>query len=322
MQKYESVDRDILRGVGIPDMLIGGTGGGNFSSGFLGVRTLLERLEEGRGTVIRWLMKELQLLTETLGIRKLPTIRFGKMSLRDEKAEKQLIIQLLDRNIISIEAVLECFGEDFEIELQRMRDEETIRENTGLLQKHSPYVDPINDLDVEEQMKKESELKMQEQRLNQKIKQGENKIKRNSRGPTGRPVNTDGIPQENKRETKPQGMAWLLDYETVKVKAIAHVNKTEQIVSAHVLSVLGKKNKRSLTKHEANGIEQVTFAVASQTFGKCDVSLDIVKDILLRNPTIDGRIYELYSGVATGETNLTERKDAMATAIAYNKLGS
>ena len=82
----------------------------------------------------------------------------------EKKAEKMLMIQLLDRNIISIEAVLEAFGEDFTIELERLRDEQKIRDETGLLQKHSPYVDPINEMDPEEQMKKEAEFRMQELR--------------------------------------------------------------------------------------------------------------------------------------------------------------
>lgn len=320
-QKYESVDRDILRGIGIPDSLIGGAVKSNFSTGFLGVRTLLERLEEGRNTIIRWLTLELELLIQTLGIRKLPTIKFGKMSLRDEKAEKQLIIQLLDRNIISIEAVLETFGEDFTIELERLREEEKIREDTGLLQKHSPYVDPINDMDAEEQMKQEHLLKQQEQRLMMKIKQRENKQKRNQ-GPNGRPGNTDGIPQENKRETKPQGMAWLLDYEAAKSKAVSHVNAIEKVVAKEILKALGKKTKRSLTKHEAQGIEEITFAIASNLPWDVKIEVDVVKDTLAKNPIIDGRVYAAYTDMKQEDMTLTDRKVAMASAIAYHRLRS
>jgi len=319
MAKYESVDRDILRGIGIPDTLIGGAQNGNFSTGFLGVRTLLERLEEGRQTVMRWLMKELQLLIETLGIRRLPSIRFGKMSLRDEKSEKMLIIQLLDRNIISIEAVLEAFGEEFEIELERLKDEERIRENTGLFQKHSPYVDPINDLDAEEQMKKESDIRLQEKRMDNKLKKKENKEKRNSQGPTGRPIDT-GAPQEEERETKPQGMAWLLDYEVEKERAMIHVNRVEKVVSKQVLKALNKETKRSLTKHETDGMIEITFAVASQTFGSLSVSADMVNEILSINPTINGSVYSLYLEMKSGDMTLAGRKSAMASAIAYNKL--
>ena len=317
--KYESVDRDILRGIGIPDSLIGGAAKGNFATGFLGVRTLLERLEEGRETVMRWLMKELQLLVETLGIRKMPSLRFGKMSLRDEKAEKMLIIQLLDRNIISIEAVLEAFGEEFELELQRMKDEEKIREDTGMLQKHSPYVDPINDMTAEEVMKKESEQKLKEQRLTQKFKQQEQKAKPNSKGDPGRPVNTGG-PQEKKRETKPQGMAWILEYERTKALAVPLVNAVEKAVAKIVLKTSGKKNIRSLTKHETLGIEEITFAVASQVFGVDRITEKLILSVLEKNPSIGKRVYDIYLDIRTPDMTKQNRMVAMASAIALNKV--
>lgn len=327
MAKYESVDRDILRGIGIPDTLIGGQTKSNFSTGFLGVRTLLERLEEGRNTVIRWLTKELEILVETLGIRKMPSIRFGKMSLRDEKAEKQLILQLLDRNIISIQAVLETFGEEFEIELERLKEEEATREETGLFQKHSPYTDPINDLDVEEQMKRENEMKLQEKKLMHKLKMQENKSKqkpdkpsRNASGPNGRPGNTEDIPQENKRETKPQGMAWLIDYEKTKTNAIKHVDKVEKVVSNTLLKAVGKKDKRSLTKDEMTGLEAITFAIASQRTVGDDITSDTVQEILRTNPTIDGSVYAVYNDMLKSDMTLRDRKIAMASAIAYCQL--
>jgi len=325
--KYESVDKDILRGIGIPDTLIGGQVKSSFSTGFLGVRTLLERLEEGRQTVVRWLTKELELLVETLGIRKMPVIRFGKMSLRDEKAEKQLILQLLDRNIISIQAVLETFGEDFEIELQRLKEEDTLREETGLFQKHSPYTDPINDLDIEAQMQKEADFKMQENKMMHKLKQQEIKskgpaptTKKNTRGPNGRPSGTDGVPQEKKRDTKPQGMAWFLDYESAKTQAIQHIDHVETVVSLALLKAIGKKTKRSLTKHEADGLEAITFAVASQASFTEKVNDKSITDILSTNPVIDGEIYSVYSSMTTKDMSLQDRKIAMASAIAYYRL--
>jgi len=196
MAKYESVDRDILRGIGVPDVLLGGGDGANFSTGFLGVRTLLERLEEGRDTIIEWLNSQLRSIAAVMGHRRLPKVSFGRMSLRDEKAEKQLILALLDRNVISVEAVLDAFGEDFEIELERMRDEEKIRDTEGLLVPHGPFPDPMN-------LFAPTETSMVQQQ-----------------GINGRPPGTEGIPQKKKRETKPRGMA----------KALKHIRQTREIV--------------------------------------------------------------------------------------------
>jgi hypothetical protein len=168
-------------------------------------------------------------------------------------------------------------------------------------------------------MKKESDLRLQEKKMDNKLKEKENKEKRNNQGPAGRPINT-GAPQEKSRETKPQGMAWLLDYEVEKEKAIIHVNRVEKVISKQVLKALGKETKRSLTKHESDGMIQITFAVASQTFGKLAVSADMVREILSTSPTIDASVYDLYLEMKSGDMTLAGRKSAMASAIAYNKL--
>lgn len=319
MNKYESVDRDILRGLGVPDTLVGGASNSNFSTGYLGVRTLLERLEEGRNTVIRWLNKQLRLIAATMGHRDIPSIKFGKMSLRDEKAEKMLIIQLLDRNIISIEAVLECFGEDFEIEIERLRDEQKLRDESGLLQKHSPYVDPINEMDAEEQMKKESEFKQTEQKLMMKMKQREQK---NSKGPNGRPGNSDGIPQQNKRDTKPKGMAsagelsWMVMYEQQKQYNLDHINNIENIVTEAILTTRGKKYKKSLSKVDREGIEQITFAVASNIDHLIKIDLEIIQDTIKSHPRMNSRAAQIYNKMLSDGMTIKQRKDTMAGAIA------
>lgn len=313
INKYESVDRDILRGLGVPDTLIGGAVNSNFSTGFLGVRTLLERLEEGRNTVIRWLNRQLRLIAATMGHRDIPTVRFGKMSLRDEKAEKQLILQLLDRNIISIQAVLEAFDEDFLIEIERLKEEEKIRDDTGLIQRHSPYIDPINEMDPEEQMKKESELRQQEQKLMMKMRDKERK---NAKGPNGRPKNTDGVPQEKKRETKPRGMAWIKEYEKQRAYAIEHINKIEKVITETILESKGKKYKKSLSKKERQGIEDISFAVASNMDVLIPAKLEIIQENLRDYPRMHRRTAEIYSQLKEDGMSLEQRKFAMASAIA------
>lgn len=318
VSKYEAVDRDILRGLGIPDVLLGGTTGSSFSTGFLGVRTLLERLEEGRNTVIRWLNRQLKMIASIMGHRDVPKVKFGKMSLRDEKAEKMLLIQLLDRNIISIEAVLECFGEDFEIEIERLRDEEGIRKKTGLLHKHSPFIDPINDMDAEETLDKQSEMKRKEIQLNMKFKQKEQK---NQKGPKGRPVNTKGIPQEKNRETKPKGMAWLLNWEHAKSEELERLEVIHDTVIAIVLNIKGKRYKKSLSLKDRRGIENISFAVAS--YLEDEVTRQSVLNILADESTrgYHPEILSRYEEIVLEAKTLDDRKHAMATAVASYRMG-
>lgn len=315
--KYESVDRDILRGIGVPDTLLGGAVSSNFSTGFLGVRTLLERLEEGRNTVVKWIKQQLQAIAATMGHRKLPSIKFGKMSLRDEKAEKQLFLGLLDRNIVSIQSVLDCFGEDFEIEIERMREEERIREGEGLLIQHGPYTDPMATLTDEEAMDKEQNQQEKLAKLKlqmQKMVKPRNGVQR----PNGRPPGTKDIKQEKKRETKPTGMAFI-QYEKERQKSLDIINSVEKLVSDFVLKTKGKKTKRSLTKHEANGIEAITFVVSSY-LDQEDINFDDVQETLVAHKSMNGKVYASYEELKTTNMSLEDRKKAMASAIAIAKL--
>jgi len=313
--KYEAVDRDILRGLGVPDILLGGTTGSSFSTGFLGVRTLLERLEEGRQTVTRWINSQLKIIAEIMGHRDIPKVRFGRMSLRDEKAEKQLIMGLLDRNVISIEAVLEAFGEDFEIELERMRDEQVIREKDELLIKHGPFTDPLSEQFEEEQEGMPT--------LNKPTPRG--KPQNKNRPPRGRPGGTTDIKQKP-RETKPKGMGWLLDWETARIDELERLEEVYEIVTKMVLKTKGKKYKKSLTKKDRTGIEGISFGVASYLIDEIMLSSVIRtldnKDTCGYHPDIFERFEQIIPGGILNKTaTLDDRKHAMATAIASYRMG-
>jgi len=313
--KYEAVDRDILRGLGVPDSLLGGTTGSSFSTGFLGVRTLLERLEEGRQTVTRWINSQLKTIADIMGHRDIPKIKFGRMSLRDEKAEKQLIMGLLDRNIISIEAVLEAFGEDFEIELERMRDEKKIRERDELLIKHGPFTEPLSEQYEEEQEGMPT--------LNKPSPRG--KPENKNRPPRGRPGGTTDIKQKP-RETKPKGMAWLMDWEVTRANELDRLEKVYDIVTKIVLKTKGKKYKKSLTKKDRTGIENISFGAASYLLEEVTPASVINTlrdgDTCGYHPDILERFEQIIPGGTMNKTaTLVERKHAMATAIASYRMG-
>lgn len=347
VDKYEAVDRDILRGLGVPDILLGAGGGGNFSNGFLGVRTLLERLEEGRNEVEKWVNKQLRMVAEIMGHRDIPKIKFGRMSLRDENAEKQLILGLLDRNIISVEAVLEIFGEDFELELARMRREEEIRDEEGLLMKHGPFVDPLSDITESETMDREDEhmntqhemqkeqmtLQMKQQKefkkmdmqvkkedLRQKRIDRKQQMKQNKKV-NGRPGGSKGISQTKKRATKPKGMAFL-EYEQNKSSAANLYNTVEEIITNCVLESTGKKYKKALAQADRTGIEELAFAVASYMALDEEVTLNSVKelmgqDTLIVNPNVSEIEDSLLSNYASPLT-AEQRRYVRAQAIALS----
>jgi len=133
--KYQQVDNDIRSGLGVAEILVNG-GGGNYSSSFLSVKTLLERLQMGRQTLLGWLQNQVAVVSKNMGFKTAPVIRMTNMSLTDQSVEKNFLLELFDRNAVSFETLTERFGESFDIEQERVRKEDKRREK---IQDASPF---------------------------------------------------------------------------------------------------------------------------------------------------------------------------------------
>ena len=168
-EKYDVVDRDILTNFGVSEVLVSGRAG-NYSSAFLSVRTLQEKLETVRNYVMNaFVIPELVQIQRAVNFRSKPKARFSSMSLRDEQAEKQLLMGLLDRKIISAQTMHETLGLDTGIEKMRLVKEES--------DKNLDFLGPFDPKQVAP-----------------------------AKGPVGRPNNTKDIKQEQKRKTEPKGI--------------------------------------------------------------------------------------------------------------------
>jgi hypothetical protein len=119
--KYEQVNKDILIGLGVPEVLLGGRGA-NFSNSFIQLKTLVEKLDSIRRKLIHFLENELSIVCKAMGYDSLPVIKFSSIA-DDESTTKKLVIGLLDRGIVSAESVLEIYGHDFELETTRIKKE-------------------------------------------------------------------------------------------------------------------------------------------------------------------------------------------------------
>lgn len=135
-EKYEQVDNDIRSGLGISEVLLNGAGE-NFSNSFLSVKTLLERLEGARMQILDWLQMQMRNVAIAMDFRKPAWVKMRHMSLTDEEAEKRMMIELVDRGMISYRTCVERFGENPDIEIQRMKDEDIFRRKN---EKKFPYV--------------------------------------------------------------------------------------------------------------------------------------------------------------------------------------
>ena len=150
-EKYEPVLTNIYAGLGVPPTLTGmaSSSGGGFTNNFVSLKTLLERLEYGRNVLIGFWNEEIERVRKAMGFRLPATVHFDTMVLSDESSEKNLLIQLVDRDIISAETVIERFGEIPEIERIRIRREDKSRQGESMPQKASPYHNPQHRNDLE-----------------------------------------------------------------------------------------------------------------------------------------------------------------------------
>jgi hypothetical protein len=139
--KYEPVLTAIYAGLGIPPTLTGAANGssGGFTNNFISLKTMTERLQYGRDALVAFWDEEIRLVQRAMGFRFPAKLTFDRMVLSDEAAEKKLLLDLWDRNLISDETIRLRFKEDDDIETARGRREWAQRDAGRLPDKASPF---------------------------------------------------------------------------------------------------------------------------------------------------------------------------------------
>jgi hypothetical protein len=147
-EKYQPVLSSIYAGLGIPQTLTGGQTGGGYTNNYVSLKTLIERLEYGRDVLLKFWTHEIAIVQKAMGFTVAPEIHFDNIILSDEAAIKSLMIQLVDRDIISEETLLERFKEIPSVEKTRVRRESKQRDKYQAPPKASPYHSPNHKNDV------------------------------------------------------------------------------------------------------------------------------------------------------------------------------
>ena len=270
-EKYTSVLNSIYAGLGVPPTLTGLAGnGGGFTNNFISLKTLVERLQYGRDLLIKFWEKEIEYVRQAMGFRKPAHIQFDQMSLSDEAAEKNLLVQLADRDIVSHETVLKRFKEIPSIEKVRLKKEQKDRSNDSYPDKAGPFHNPNHNQEME---------KIDKQgQINKEAKDEQEKKK--AINPNGRPpLKKDDGPRKKRTETprsKP-GVADLI------VWTQDSFDKISEITTAAFLGIKGKANMRKLTKAEVSDLERIKLDVLTNTELMSEVNADSVKSTLASN---------------------------------------
>lgn len=240
-EKYQSVLNSIYAGLGVPPTLTGIAGqSGGFTNNFISLKTLVERLQYGRDQLTKFWEKELESVRKSMGFRKPAHVVYDQMSLSDEASEKNLLIQLADRDIISHETVLERFKEIPAVEKVRLKREDKDRGAEKIPPKASPFHNANHDKDLEK-IEKQGDI-------NSKKEEKKQQPKDNGRPP----FQTDEGPRKKRVDT-PKSTPGVAELFVWASSALEETN----LLSQGYLSAKEKTNMRQLTKAEANELEDL-----------------------------------------------------------------
>ena len=330
-EKYQPVLNSIYAGLGIPPTLTGIAGnGGGYTNNFVSLKTLIERLEYGRDLLSKFWNGEIRKVQKAMGFAQPAKIHFDNMILSDESAEKSLLVQLADRDIVSIETVRERFGEISDIEDARIKTENRGRKSKKVPPKTGPY----HNAQIEDEYKKiglnkdvitidqVTDLKPKPEPVVQApTTQPQDKKPNTSENPEGgRPKNSFDTQPRKRKVVNPRTNASLLIWATNAQKQIS------EMLQPALLAHYGKSNIRKLTKQESEEVELSKFVVLANLDPYVDISQDIILNILESSAKIkreilvevDNLIKE-YMGKNSKSPSVEDMRQIYCLAYSYVK---
>jgi hypothetical protein len=280
-EKYIPHLNMVYAGLGIPPTLTGTYGAAGTTNNFISLKTLTQRLQYGRRVLLEFWNNEIKIVQKAMGFKQPAMIEFERMDLSNEEAEKALLIQLADRNIISDELLQTNFGIHPELEKSRLNKESKDRRNDRMVQKSGPYHDPEFDnslrkislqlglatpsqvgLDLEE--RKPGELTTVETKLcpppcaeqiTQEQSPGVQESKNSNPNENGRPQGVKDTQKRKQREFKPQ--EGIPQNASLQLWGIEAQEKISEILNPYLLEFYSKKNMRSLSSEEYAESEEI-----------------------------------------------------------------
>jgi len=131
--EFDLINQEILDGMMINNALLNGEGP-SFSNAAVGIEAMVERLETFRREIALWIEERIYLPeairqgfidTNADGEEEYvyPKIKWNSMHLRDLQQDKTFALQLYEKGILSAQTLLELFGYDPDLEIERKRDD-------------------------------------------------------------------------------------------------------------------------------------------------------------------------------------------------------
>ena len=322
--KYTPHLNSVYAGLGIPPTLTGTFGAAGTTNNFISLKTLTQRLQYGRKILTSFWKQEIAAVQKSMGFRFPAKVEFDRMDLSNEDAEKALLIQLADRNIISDELIQTAFGFDSEMEKVRVKREQRERDTDSYIPKSGPFYNPEIDNELRKISLQTGIVTPSEVGLELEKKKGGQKsamdakndldLKKQSLSPSGpvgvpgqgRPKNSKDAGQRKTKKFSPQTGASL------QLWANQAQDKINELMNPYFLEFYNKKNMRSLSTIEYNE--------ADSTKSKLLFCLDPSDE--LNESNIIGKLSDIDNnkGYATYKTYLRELSSQMNRTLSQEEL--
>jgi len=279
-EKYAPVKDSIYEGLGVPSTLTGASTTTGSSSNYFSLKTLIKRLEYGRSILTEFWESELYRISKLIGVKEQAVLSYDNMILTDEAAQKALLVQLVDRGILSDSTLLERIGEDAELEKRRLLEEEKERGDKARVARGGPWHVPEKDFQLMKIALGRGAITPEQAGLEfegDSIVWGGNErgVKEESTGipGEGRPIGSKDGGQRTRtekprtgttRRTNPTPDTVATLYSNLLHAQKAHKELHEKI-APHIPEIFGKGNLRELDEEEWKRFENMKFAVLANT---------------------------------------------------------
>jgi hypothetical protein len=283
--KYTPHLNSIYAGLGIPPTLTGTYGAAGTTNNFISLKTLTQRLQYGRDILTEFWDKEIALVQKAMNFKSPAKIEFDRMDLSNEEAEKALLIQLADRNVISDELLQTRFGVDPEMEKIRLNREKRERKTSRMVPKTGPWHDPQPEIALKKialqsgvaspsQVGLELDPKKKGEQTSLEMRQVLKPTKLAKDSPEslpgepqqGRPKLSKDTVKRKDRKFAPQTGASLLLW------AAEAQDKISDIINPVLLDFYGKKNLRSLSNEQIKELENIKTSILFNTKPFCTIN--------------------------------------------------
>lgn len=316
-EKYQPVLTSIYAGLGIPPTLTGASGAsGGYTNNYVSLKTLIERLEYGRQVLTQFWMQEIEYIRKTMGFRLPAQIHFDSIVLSDEAAQKKLLLDLVDRGILSDETILERFREIPNIEKVRVKREEKDRNNDpNSLKKAGPYYNPQHkedmakigitkdNLDSEEYFDKIG-LPYQEPPQQEQVKQNPENVEKDDVKESGRPQFSKDQDPRKKRRVLPRSS----EPTSATLWGIEAQEKISEFITPVICQHFDKKNARALSKSETQELEYLKLCIFTGMEPMIEITPEIIQDILKLNTKPSKAFEKLVEDKAETFNTIRRRK--------------